>query len=146
MNTLARIARMNATPISHHTRFPTATCLIARKSTLTQVFSDKVVSRNTDLLPSESVSASLLICFAATGPHSQAIKANGFVFVSGQIPVDTKGVLSKGGVREQAVQMIGNVGAVLEDAGSVLEKVVKVNVSAAVQGVMRMRSDKAERN
>jgi enamine deaminase RidA (YjgF/YER057c/UK114 family) len=49
MNTLTRSARMNATSILH-TRFPTTFTSIARKSTLAQVFSDKVASRNTLLI------------------------------------------------------------------------------------------------
>jgi hypothetical protein len=52
MNTLARTARMNATSILH-TRFPTITTSIARKSTLTQVSSDKASRRNIAIVPAQ---------------------------------------------------------------------------------------------
>ncbi|KEQ69525.1 YjgF-like protein [Aureobasidium namibiae CBS 147.97] len=65
----------------------------------------------------------------ATGPHSQAIKANGFVFLSAQIPADREGKLISGGVKAQAEKMIENTKMVLEEAGSGLEGVVKVNLS-----------------
>jgi len=65
----------------------------------------------------------------ATGPHSQAIKANGFVFLSAQIPADKEGKLISGGVKAQVEKMIENTKMVLEQAGSGLEDVVKINVS-----------------
>ena len=71
----------------------------------------------------------LLIHVTATGPHSQAIKANGFVFSSAQIPADKEGKLISGNVKQQAEKMIENTKIVLEEAGSGLESVVKVNVS-----------------
>ena len=63
---------------------------------------------------------------AAIGPYSQAIKANGFVFVSGQVGFDPKtGEFVPGGVAEQTEQVLKNVSAVLEAAGSSLDQVVK---------------------
>ncbi len=63
---------------------------------------------------------------AAIGPYSQAIKAGGFVFVSGQIPLTPEGVLVEGSVEDQARQALQNLKAVLEAAGSGLERVVQV--------------------
>jgi 2-iminobutanoate/2-iminopropanoate deaminase len=66
---------------------------------------------------------------AAIGPYSQAIAANGFVFVSGQIPVDPiTGLLAPPEVTEQAKRVLENLKAVLEAAGSSLEKVVKTTI------------------
>jgi 2-iminobutanoate/2-iminopropanoate deaminase len=63
---------------------------------------------------------------AAIGPYSQAIKANGFVFTAGQIPIDpaTKAVVP-GGIAEQAERVMRNLEAVLAAAGSSFERVVK---------------------
>ncbi len=65
----------------------------------------------------------------AIGPYSQGIVANGFVFVSGQIPIDpATGELNTGTIEEQARQVLKNLGAVLEAAGSSYESVVKATV------------------
>ena len=65
----------------------------------------------------------------AIGPYSQAIKVNGFIFVSGQIGLaPTTGELVDGGVKEQSRQALTNVKNVLAAAGSNLEKVVKTTV------------------
>lgn len=69
---------------------------------------------------------------AAIGPYSQAIRAGGFVFASGQIPTDpATGEFVKGGVAEQTAQVLKNLAAVLEAAGSGLDKVVKTTVFLA---------------
>ena len=69
---------------------------------------------------------------AAIGPYSQAIKVNGFVFASGQIPIDPgTGEFVTGGIREQTEQVLKNLSAVLEAAGSSLEQVVKTTVFLA---------------
>jgi len=69
---------------------------------------------------------------AAIGPYSQAICANGFVYVSGQIPIDPQtGEFVDGGVREQTEQVLKNLSAVLKAAGSGLEQVVKTTVFLA---------------
>jgi 2-iminobutanoate/2-iminopropanoate deaminase len=66
---------------------------------------------------------------AAIGPYSQAIRAGGFVFVSGQIPIDpATGQFVAGGVAEQTRQVLKNLSAVLEAAGSGLDKIVKTTV------------------
>ena len=65
----------------------------------------------------------------AIGPYSQGIRANGFVFASGQIGLDpTAGELVKGGIVEQSRQVLLNVKNVLEAAGSGLDKAVKTTV------------------
>jgi 2-iminobutanoate/2-iminopropanoate deaminase len=63
---------------------------------------------------------------AAIGPYSQAIKANGFVFTAGQIPLDpaTKSVVT-GGIAEQTERVMQNLAAILEAAGTSLERAVK---------------------
>ena len=69
---------------------------------------------------------------AAIGPYSQAIKANGFVYVSGQIPIDPQtGEFVAGGIAEQTARVLKNLTAVLEAAGSSLEQVVKTTVFLA---------------
>lgn len=63
---------------------------------------------------------------AAIGPYSQAIAANGMLFTSGQIPiVPSTGELAEGDIRVQAEQVMKNLAAVLEEAGTSFEKVVK---------------------
>src|SRR5919106_4585722 len=69
---------------------------------------------------------------ATIGPYSQAIKAGGFVFVSGQIPIDPKtGEFVSGGIAEQTERVLKNLGAVLEASGSSLDRVVKTTVFLA---------------
>src|SRR3984885_4520139 len=65
----------------------------------------------------------------AIGPYSQAIKANGFVFVSGQIPTDpTTQQLIQGDAAAQTERVLNNLAAILKAAGSGLEKVVRSTV------------------
>lgn len=72
---------------------------------------------------------------AAIGPYSQAIKANGLVFVSGQLPLDpATGAFPEGGVAEQTKQSLKNLGAILKEAGSDYSKVVKTTVFLADMG------------
>jgi 2-iminobutanoate/2-iminopropanoate deaminase len=68
----------------------------------------------------------------AIGPYSQAIKARGFVYASGQIPIDpATGQFVEGGITEQTEQVMKNVAAVLEAAGSRLDRIVKTTVFLA---------------
>jgi 2-iminobutanoate/2-iminopropanoate deaminase len=69
---------------------------------------------------------------AAVGPYSQAIIANGFVFTAGQTALvpGTK-ALAEGGVKEQTHQVFRNLQAILEAAGTSLERAVKANVYLA---------------
>ena len=63
---------------------------------------------------------------AAIGPYSQAVKANGLVFTSGQIALDpATGAVIKGGIREQTARICENLKAVLAAAGSSLDKTLK---------------------
>jgi reactive intermediate/imine deaminase len=64
----------------------------------------------------------------AAGPFSPAVRANGFVFVAGQLGVDSTGRLVPGGVRAETRQAMANIRAVLERAGSSLDRVVKCTV------------------
>lgn len=72
---------------------------------------------------------------AAIGPYSQAIEVNGFVYASGQLPIDpATGAFPEGGVKEQIRQSILNVKAILEEAGLALSNVVKTTVYLADMG------------
>ena len=65
----------------------------------------------------------------AIGPYSQAIKANGFVFISGQVAFDpATGNLIAGGIDKQTEQVLKNLSAILQAAGSSWEKAVKATV------------------
>ena len=69
---------------------------------------------------------------AAIGPYSQAIEVNGFVFASGQIPIDpSTGNFVEGGVKEQTKQALTNAGNILKEAGTDLAHVVKTTVYLA---------------
>jgi len=71
----------------------------------------------------------------AIGPYSQAIVTDGWVFCSGQIPVDPEtGELSTGDVEEQTDLVLRNLAAVLESAGSSMDRVVKTTVFLADMG------------
>ena len=65
----------------------------------------------------------------AIGPYSQAVKVNGMVFCSGQIPIDpVTGSFVSDDIAEQTEQVLKNLNAVLESAGSGLDRVVKTTV------------------
>ncbi len=65
---------------------------------------------------------------AAIGPYSQAMIANGMVFTSGQIALTPAGEMLTGDVSVQCVQVLANLKAVLEAAGSSLDKVIKTTI------------------
>ena len=55
---------------------------------------------------------------AAIGPYSQAVEVGGFVYASGQLPIDpATGIFPEGGIKEQTRQSLLNVSAILEAAG-----------------------------
>ena len=65
----------------------------------------------------------------AIGPYSQAVEANGFVFVSGQIPLDPKtGNIAAGDIREQTKRVMENGKAILAAAGCAMSTVVKSTI------------------
>jgi 2-iminobutanoate/2-iminopropanoate deaminase len=79
---------------------------------------------------------------AAIGPYSQAIKAGGFLFASGQIPLDpASGALVEGGIAEQTHRVLKNLAAILEAAGSSFERVVKTTVYLADMGEFAAMND-----
>ncbi len=68
----------------------------------------------------------------AIGPYSQAIRANGFVFLSGQIPLDPKSQqVIEGDIAAQTERVLENLKGVVEAAGSSLQRVVKTTVFLA---------------
>jgi 2-iminobutanoate/2-iminopropanoate deaminase len=65
----------------------------------------------------------------AIGPYSQAVRANGFIFVSGQVAIDAAtGQTVEGDIARQTERTLENVKAIVEAAGSSLEKAVKATV------------------
>ena len=70
----------------------------------------------------------------AIGPYSQGFEVNGFVYTSGQIPVDPATGEVPAGIAAQAEQSCKNVAAILEAAGSSLEKVIKTTCFLADMG------------
>ncbi|MEO5860055.1 MAG: RidA family protein [Pyrinomonadaceae bacterium] len=78
----------------------------------------------------------------AIGPYSQAIKAGGMLFCSGQIPIDpATGEFVTGGVAEQTEQVFKNLIAVLEAGGTSLDDVVKTTVFLADMGDFAIMND-----
>lgn len=66
---------------------------------------------------------------AAIGPYSQAIEVNGFVYASGQIPIDpATGQFVEGGIKEQTRQSLTNAQNILKEAGTDLSHVIKTTV------------------
>ena len=65
----------------------------------------------------------------AIGPYSQAVKANGFVFISGQIALNpATGQLVEGGIAQQTERVLENLRGIVEASGSSMHKAVKVSV------------------
>ena len=66
---------------------------------------------------------------AAIGPYSQATEFNGLIFVSGQLPIDpATGKLVEGDIKAMTRQSMNNIKAILEAAGSGLDKILKTTV------------------
>ena len=65
----------------------------------------------------------------AIGPYSQAVMAGGLIYTSGQIPIDpATGSLVRDSVEKEASRVLENIKCIIEEAGSSLEKVLKVTV------------------
>ena len=65
---------------------------------------------------------------AAIGPYSQAVAIDNLVFLSGQIPLNNKGKMVEGTVEQQTQQIFSNIEAILVEAGSTLNDLVKLTV------------------
>ena len=69
---------------------------------------------------------------AAIGPYSQAVRAGGFLYVSGQIPLDPDtGEVVQGDVAAQADRVLQNIRAIVDDSGATLHDVVKTTIFLA---------------
>ena len=69
---------------------------------------------------------------AAIGPYSQAIRVGNLIYTSGQIPLDPPtGAFVEGGIKEQTRQALTNIKAILEEAGTSMDNVVKTTVFMA---------------
>jgi 2-iminobutanoate/2-iminopropanoate deaminase len=78
----------------------------------------------------------------AIGPYSQAVRAGNLVFASGQIPTDpATGEFVSGGIAEQTEQVLRNLSAVLEAAGTGLDRVVKTTIFLAEMGDFAAMND-----
>jgi 2-iminobutanoate/2-iminopropanoate deaminase len=78
---------------------------------------------------------------SAIGPYSQAVKAGGFVFTSGQIPLTASGELAGNDITAQTTQVLENIKAVLSAAGMTLEDVVKTTVFLSDMGNFAAMND-----
>lgn len=65
---------------------------------------------------------------AAIGPYSQAMEVNGYIFTSGQLALTAEGEFLGGDIQQQTHQVFANLKAVLEAAGTSLDKVIKATV------------------
>ena len=72
---------------------------------------------------------------AAIGPYSHAIQVGNLVYTSGQIPIDpATGMIVTGGIKEQTLQSLTNVKAILEEVGLTMSNVLKTTVFMADMG------------
>jgi len=65
---------------------------------------------------------------SAIGPYSQAVRVNGLIYTSGQIALKTNGEMIENDIKKQTRQIFKNIIAILEDSGTTLENVVKINI------------------
>ena len=65
---------------------------------------------------------------SAIGPYSQGIKANGFIYVSGQLPVDPKIGVLKEDIKEATLQSLTNIESILKEGNSDRNHIVKINI------------------
>ena len=79
---------------------------------------------------------------AAIGPYSQAIRAGSLLFVSGQIPIDPEsGAMVEGDIAVQTHRVLRNLAAILQAAGSSLDRVVRTTVYLADMGDFAAMND-----
>ncbi|OQR40735.1 deaminase [Aliarcobacter cryaerophilus] len=64
----------------------------------------------------------------AIGPYSPAVKVNGFIYTSGQVPVTLDGTMIERDIKVQTRQVLTNLRTLLEDAGSGMESVIKISI------------------
>lgn len=64
----------------------------------------------------------------AIGPYSQAVKANGLIYTSGQVPLDVNGNMASRDIKVQTRQVFENLRCLLEDALSGMDKVIKLSI------------------
>ena len=64
----------------------------------------------------------------AIGPYSQAVRVNGLLYTSGQIALTLDGIMVENDVKKQTRQIFSNIQAILRDAGSSMDEVIKVNI------------------
>ncbi len=64
----------------------------------------------------------------AIGPYAQAVSVNGMIYTSGAIPLTPEGLVIEGSIEDQTHQVFANLKAILAEAGSSLDKVVKATV------------------
>lgn len=65
---------------------------------------------------------------AAIGPYSQAVKVNGMLYTSGQIALKPNGEMVENDIKKQTRQIFANLKAILEDNGTFIDSVVKINI------------------
>lgn len=65
---------------------------------------------------------------AAIGPYSQAVKFNGMLYTSGQIALELNGEMVENDIKKQTRKIFENIKAILEDNGTFMSSVVKVNI------------------
>lgn len=65
---------------------------------------------------------------AAIGPYSQAVKLNGLLYTSGQIALKVNGEMVHNDIKEQTRQIFTNIKAILEDNGSSMDEIIKINI------------------
>jgi 2-iminobutanoate/2-iminopropanoate deaminase len=72
---------------------------------------------------------------APIGPYSQAVKAGGFLFVSGQVPiVPSTGEVVNSGIKEETIQVMENIKAILDEAKLSFEHIVKTTIFLSDMG------------
>ena len=95
---------------------------------MASLFLNNVQDRSDLLISRRKEVVSIRKGVPATGPYSRAVKFGEFVFVSGISPRNPDGTKFKGTVEEEVKNVLENIARVLEDAGSSLDRVLKVTV------------------